>query len=85
MTFTLKLNARNDVHLTTEILKRLNVGKDRVLKAEVRGHALILIPVDMEPRYSQEELAGLDKLHEDQKKEGFIRLKAAEDIEELFQ
>lgn len=85
MTFTLKLNARNDVHLTSEILKRLNIGKDRVLKAEVRGHALILIPVDMEPRYSQEELAGLDKLHEDQKKEGFISLKAAEDIEDLFQ
>ena len=84
MTFTLRLNARNDVHLTSEILRRLNVGKDRVLKAEVRGHALILIPVDMEPRYSQEELAGLDKLHEDQKKEGFIPLKAAQDIEDLF-
>ena len=83
MTITLKVNARNDLHLTSQILKALNLGEDRVIKAELKGNCLILVPVDLEPRYSHEELAALDKLHADEKKKGFTPLRSDKDIDKL--
>ena len=84
MTYTLKINARNDVHLPSELMVQLNLGEDRILKAEQRGNALVLVPVDLEPRYSKEELEGLDRLHEDQKKKGWIPLKVSKDVDALL-
>ena len=84
MTLTLKLNARNDIHLPSEVLKHLNLSDDRILKATLKGNALVLVPVDLEPRYSKEALEGLDKLHEDEKKKGFIPLRSEKDISNLF-
>jgi hypothetical protein len=84
MTFTLKVNARNDVHLNAEILRTLNLGKDRIMKAELKNNSLVLIPVDLEPRYSKETLEGLDRLHADEKKKGFMPLKTDKDIDDLL-
>lgn len=84
MTVTLKINARNDLHLPAELLRALNLGKDKMVKGEVRGNTLVLVPVDLEPRYSHEELEGLDRLHEDEKKKGWIRLETKKDIDNLF-
>ena len=83
MSIALRVNARNDLHLPAELLRHLNLGTERVVKAEVRGNSLILIPVDLEPRYSSDELAGLDRLHEDEKKKGWTRLKTVADIDRL--
>ena len=84
MTVTLKINARNDVHLPAKVLKRLNLGADRLVKAELRNNALVLIPVDLEPRYTREELEGLDRLHADQKQHGWKTLKSAAEIDRLL-
>lgn len=84
MTVTLKVNARNDLHLPAELIRTLNLGKERMFQAEVKGNALVLLPVDLEPRYSHEELEGLDRLHEDEKKKGWIRLKTTKDIDNLL-
>lgn len=84
MTYTLKINARNDVHLPSELMAQLNLGEDRIVRAEQRGNALVLVPVDLEPRYSKEELEGLDRLHEDQKKKGWIPLKSSKDVDALL-
>lgn len=84
MTYTLKINARNDVHLPSDLLEHLNLGGDRIVKVEQRGNALLLVPVDLEPRYSKEELEGLDRLHQDQKKKGWVRLKSPQDIDGLL-
>ena len=84
MAVTLRVNARNDLHLPSEVLRRLNLGEHRVVKAEVKGNALILIPVDLEPRYSPEELEGLDRLHEDQRKKGWTRLDTPTAIDRLL-
>lgn len=84
MTVTLRVNARNDLHLPAELLRVLNLGHDRIVKAEVRGNVLILVPVDLDPRYSHEELEGLDRLHEDEKKKGWTRLKTEKDIDNLL-
>ena len=84
MTVTLKINARNDIHIPAEVLRLLNLGNHRIVKAEVKGNTLIIVPVDLEPRYAAEELEGLDRLHQDQKKKGLIRLKSAKDVDELL-
>lgn len=83
MTLTLRLNARNDIHLPKRALKLLNLGEDRIMKAELKGHALVLTPVDLEPRYSQKELDAWDRLHEDEKKKGWIPLNSKEDVDNL--
>lgn len=84
MSMALRVNARNDLHLPAELLRHLNLGTERVVKAEIRGNSLILVPVDLEPRYSAEELEALDHLHADQKKKGWIPLKTAADIDRLL-
>ena len=84
MVFTLKINSRNDLHLPADILRHLNLGKEKILKVDLRKNGLVLIPVDLEPRYSQEELEGLDRIHEDEKKKGWVHLKSNKDIENLL-
>ena len=84
MVFTLKINARNDLHLPADILRHLNLGKEKILKVDVRKNELILIPVDLETRYSHAELEGLDRVHEDEKKKGWTHLKFDKDIDALL-
>ena len=84
MTVTLKINARNDIHLPAEVLRSLNLGEHRIVKAEVRGNVLVIVPVDLEARYSREELEGLDELHKNEKKKGFKHLKSEKDINDLL-
>ena len=84
MSMTLKVNARNDLHLPAEVLRQLNLGKERIVKAEIREGTLLIFPVDVEPRYALEELAGLDRLHEDEKKKGWIPLESALDVDRLL-
>ena len=84
VTITLKINARNDIHIPAEVLRRLNLGNHRIVKAEVKGNTLIIVPVDLEPRYASEELEGLERLHQDQKKKGWIPLKSSKDIDNLL-
>ena len=84
MILTLRINARNDIHLPAELLKAFNVGEDRVIKAQLKGNSLVLVPVDLEPRYSNEELEGLDKLHADEKKKGWLRVETKKDVRNLL-
>ncbi len=84
MTLTLKINARNDIHLPAGVLRALNVGEDKVIKGELRGNCLVLIPVDLEPRYSHEELEALDRLHQDEKKKGWIKVSSPKDMDNLL-
>ena len=84
MTLTLKLNARNDIHLPAEALKLLNLGHDKILKAELKDNRLILVPVDLEPRYSHEDLETIDKIYAEQKKKGLIFPKSNKDIDDLL-
>ncbi len=84
MTYTLRINARNDVHLPSELLRQLNLGEERIVRVEQRNNALVLVPVDLEPRYSKEELEGLDRLHEEQKKKGWVSLKSSKEVDALL-
>ena len=63
MAYTLRVNARNDLRLPAELLRQLNLGREKMVKFE---------------------LAGLDRLHKDEKKKGWIRLRASKDIDRLL-
>ncbi len=84
MTFTLKINARNDLHLPSEILRRLNLGKDRMVRVELEGNSVTIVPVDLDPRYSQDELTAIDQIHAAEKPAKWISLKSAKDIDRLI-
>ena len=84
MGVTLRVNARNDLHLPADVLRRLNLNKARLVQAELRGNVLVIYPVDVEPRYSLDELAGLDQLHEREKRKGWVRLDTPRDIDRLL-
>lgn len=83
--FTLKVNSRNDLHLPAELLSRMNLGKDRMVKVEVQGSTVILVPVDLEVRYSQDELDALDRIHAAEKPQGWTSLNTAKDIDRFIQ
>jgi len=77
------MTARNDIHLPAEIIKRLNVGKEKTLWVMIKDNMVILVPVDIEPRYSKEALAGLEKLVKKEKSKA-VALSSKKDIEDLF-
>lgn len=57
-----KMTIHNDIHLPEEVVKRLNIGDERTLWVMVKNNMVILTPVDVEPRYSNEALDGLEKM-----------------------
>jgi antitoxin component of MazEF toxin-antitoxin module len=83
MTFTLRINARNDLHLPAEVLRRLNLGDEKIMTAEIKNNSLVLVPVDLEPRVTHRELDALDRLHVEEKKKGLTRIRSEKDLDRL--
>ncbi len=79
-----KINIRNDVHLPKEIINKINLNKTRLVKVDAINGVIYLIPIDVEERYSNEALEGLDQLFIDEKKKGFIKLQSKKDIAKLL-
>jgi len=61
MTIT-KLKAKNQVTLPAVIVKRLHLKNDELFAIDVEKNYIKLIPVRVEPRYTAEELAGIDRV-----------------------
>lgn len=66
MTIT-KLKAKNQVTIPKEIAKRLNLKIDELFSVEVEKNYIKLIPVEIEPRYTDEELNAIDRIVEKEK------------------
>lgn len=66
MTIT-KLKAKNQVTLPNEIVKRLNLRPDELFAVDVEENYIKLIPVEVEPRYTPEELSAIDSIVEQEK------------------
>lgn len=61
MTIT-KLKAKNQVTLPSEIVKRLHLRPDELFAVDIEENYIKLIPVEIEPRYTAEELSAIDNL-----------------------
>lgn len=83
MATVVKINSRNDVHLPKEVLRAVNLSEDRFVCVETKGNAIVLIPVDIEPRYSQDVLEGMERLFQ-REKDKAVEVKSEEDIRALF-
>ncbi|MFB3897141.1 MAG: hypothetical protein ACE14V_12640 [bacterium] len=63
-----KLKAKNQVTIPTEIVKRLALRTNELFTIEVEKNYIRLTPVEIEPRYTPEEIAAIDRIVEKEKK-----------------
>lgn len=66
MTIT-KLKAKNQITLPSAIVKRLRLKPEELFAVDIEGNYIKLIPVQVEPRYTAEELKAIDRIVEKEK------------------
>lgn len=66
MTIT-KLKAKNQLTIPNEIVKRLRLKPNELFSVAVEKNFIKLTPVEVEPRYSPEELKTIDQIVEREK------------------
>ena len=66
MTIT-KLKAKNQLTIPSAIVKRLHLKPDELFAVDVENNYIKLIPVEVRPRYSVEELKAIDRITEKEK------------------
>ena len=71
MTIT-KLKAKNQITLPNVIVKRLNLKPEELFAVDVEDNYIKLIPVDVNPRYTAEELQAIDRIVEKEKDKGKV-------------
>ena len=67
MTIT-KLKAKNQITLPSAIVKRLHLKPEELFAVDIEGNYIKLIPVEVEPRYTAEDLKAIDRIVQKEKK-----------------
>ena len=67
MTIT-KLKAKNQLTIPRAIMKRLGLKPHELFAIDVEKNYIKLVPVTVEPRYTDQELQAIDQIVERQKK-----------------
>lgn len=65
-----KLKAKNQVTLPHEVVKKLDLKPEELFQVDVVKNNIVLIPVEIKPKYSEEELKAIDRIIEKNKKKG---------------
>ena len=63
-----KLKAKNQITIPSAIVKRLRLKPDELFAVDVENNYIKLIPVEVEPRYTAEELRAIRRVVEKEKK-----------------
>lgn len=71
MTIT-KLKAKNQITLPNAIVKRLHLKPQELFAVDIEDNYIKLIPVEVEPRYTAEELKAIDRIVEKEKNKGRV-------------
>lgn len=71
MTIT-KLKAKNQITLPSTIVKRLHLKPDELFAVDIEGNYIKLIPVEVEPRYTAEDLKAIRRIVEKEKSRGKV-------------
>lgn len=61
MTIT-KLKAKNQITIPSAIVKRLRLKPEELFAVDIQDNFIKLIPVEVEPRYTAEELKAIDRV-----------------------
>ena len=62
-----KLKAKNQVTIPSVIVKKLRLKPEELFAVDVEDNYIKLIPVEVEPRYTAEELKAIDLLVQKEK------------------
>ena len=54
-----KLKAKNQLTIPASIVKRMQLKPNELFSVDIERNYIKLVPVEMEPRYTAEELAGV--------------------------
>lgn len=57
-----KLKTKNQITIPQELVKRLRLGPHVMFSIDIEDNYLKLVPVEVEPIYSKEELAAIDTI-----------------------
>ena len=68
MTIT-KLKAKNQLTIPNNIVKRLHLKQNELFAIDIEDNFIKLIPVEFKPRYTAEELVGIDNIVAKEKKQ----------------
>lgn len=71
MTIT-RLKAKNQLTIPVEIAKRMNLRPNELFCVEIESNYIKLIPVEVEPRYTPEDLDAIDRIVEKEKAKGKV-------------
>lgn len=71
MTIT-KLKAKNQITLPNIIVKRLNLKQEELFSVDIEDNYIKLVPVEVNPRYTAEELKVIDRIVEKEKDKGEV-------------
>ena len=59
-----KLKTKNQLTIPSDIVKKLRLKVDELFTVELKENYIKITPVDVEPRYTEEELGAIDHLVE---------------------
>ena len=65
-----KLKAKNQITLPSAIVKRLHLKPEELFAVEVEDNFIKLVPIEVKPRYTVEELKAIDHIVEKEKRKG---------------
>ena len=71
MTIT-KLKAKNQLTIPSVIIKRLRLKPNELFVVDVEDNFIKLTPVEVEPKYTAEELKAIDKIVAQEKSKGKV-------------
>lgn len=71
MTIT-KLKAKNQVTIPSAIVKRLHLKLEELFTVDIEDNYIKLIPVEVEPKYTAEDLRAVRRIVEKEKKRGKV-------------
>jgi len=74
-----RLKAKNQVTIPKEIVKKLHINTDELLSVEIENNFIKLVPVEVQPRWTPEELKALDRIVEKEKGKG-VRVKPGKEF-----
>ena len=62
-----KLKTKNQITLPKEVVKKLNLKPNELFTVDIEGNCIKLIPVELEPKYTPQDLNAIDKIVEKEK------------------
>ena len=65
-----RIKAKNQLTIPNELMKKLKLAKDEILEFSLDENFIKVTPVQIEPRYSPDELKAIDNIVEKEKKNG---------------